>query len=58
MPNDPKTTADHATAAELRDLFSMNADEMLDDTIATCAGTWVRRGDDLWLFEDETGDEE
>lgn len=50
--------ADQATEAELRDLFSMEADDgPLEDRIAVCAGYWLRSGD-VWLFHDETGDED
>ena len=42
---------DSATAAELRELFSMDADEALADRIPVCAGVWVRRSEDQWDFE-------
>ena len=47
-----------ATEAELREMFSMDEDDgPLYDRIEVCAGYWQRSAD-VWLFHDETGDEE
>ena len=41
-----------ATADELRELFSMDPDDPLDDRIDVCAGVWVREGY-VWVCYDE-----
>lgn len=51
---------DQATESELREMFDMEPDDgPLEARIDVCAGYWQRSGDqDLWVFHDETGDED
>ena len=54
-------TDDTATEQELRELFSMEPDEELYETVQVCAGEWRFDGEGCWRFysdpewEDEAG---
>lgn len=53
-------TSDAATEKALRELFSMDPEDKLEDVIPVCSGEWKKAPDDdiWWFWKYVTGDEE